>query len=256
VIRRCLTRHAADSGACKECAPLRLMPSVRQTEETSRLNADQGFRVVLDLLTVTEVTRLRMSLEGMPRSRAGARNILGHPSVQKVADDPRLIKLAEEFLGRSAFPFKATLFDKSQTSNWLVAWHQDLALPIRTQVQASGWGPWTDKGGQLHALAPADVLARVTALRIHLDASTSENGPLRVLPGTHQEGRLSPERIAELASEVTSVECLAPAGGVVMMRPLLLHASSKSVAALPRRVLHLEYATDRIFAPGIELAVA
>jgi ectoine hydroxylase-related dioxygenase (phytanoyl-CoA dioxygenase family) len=220
------------------------------------LTADQGFRVVSDVLTVIEVTSLRRSLEGMPRSRAGVRNILGHPPVRKVAEDPRLIKLAEEFLGYPAFPFKATLFDKSQASNWLVTWHQDLALPIRTQVQAPGWGPWTAKGGQLHALAPADVLARVAALRIHLDASTTENGPLRVLPGTHQEGRLSSERVAELASKVTSIECLAPAGGVVMMWPLLLHASSKSVADLPRRVLHLEYATERIFAPGIELAVA
>jgi ectoine hydroxylase-related dioxygenase (phytanoyl-CoA dioxygenase family) len=93
-------------------------------------------------------------------------------------------------------------------------------------------------------------------LRVHLDDSTSENGPLRVLPDTHVLGRLSEGRIAELARSVHSVECLVPAGGVVAMRPLVVHASSKSTSALPRRVLHFEYTTSVAFGLGIELAVA
>jgi ectoine hydroxylase-related dioxygenase (phytanoyl-CoA dioxygenase family) len=159
-------------------------------------------------------------------------------------------------LGGTARCFKATLFDKSPTSNWLVTWHQDLALPLLNQVDAPGWGPWSRKGGQLYALAPAGVLAQVVALRLHLDDSRTDNGPLRVLPDTHRRGRLSEVLIAELADNTPSVDCLVAAGGVVAMRPLVVHASSKSTSALPRRVLHLEYATGVAFGPGIELAVA
>ena len=192
----------------------------------------------------------------MPRGRAGARNALSWPAIRTLAGDARLLALAAEMLGAPTLPFKATLFDKSARSNWLVTWHQDLALPIRHRIDVPGWGPWTDKGGRLHALAPADALSRVVALRVHLDDSTSENGPLRVLPDTHRDGRLSEARIAALARAITPVEGLVRAGGVIAMRPLLVHASSKSTTGLPRRVIHLEYATQVALGSGLELAVA
>jgi ectoine hydroxylase-related dioxygenase (phytanoyl-CoA dioxygenase family) len=183
------------------------------------------------------------------------RNALRVPAIRTLAEDPRLLALAAEMLGAPSLPYKATLFDKSPSSNWLVTWHQDLALPVRHRIDVPGWGPWTDKGGRLHALAPADVLARIVALRMHLDDSTSENGPLRVLPDTHRDGRLSEARIAALAREVSSIECVASAGDVIAMRPLLLHASSKSASPLPRRVIHIEYATDLSLGSGLELDV-
>ena len=152
--------------------------------------------------------------------------------------------------------FRATGFDKSAHANWLVVWHQDTALPLRRQVELTGWGPWSVKAGVIYAHAPAAALAQVVALRVHLDDSTRANGPLRVLPGSHTLGLLSDERIARLQQEITPIECLASAGGVVAMRPLLVHASSKSREARPRRVLHIEYATTVELGPDIELAVA
>ena len=190
------------------------------------------------------------------RSRAGARHLLGIPLVRELANDTRLVALAADALGASAVPFRATLFDKSPESNWLVAWHQDTALPLRRRVECEGWGPWSVKAGVLYAHAPAPVLERIIALRLHLDDSTSLNGPLRVLPGTHSLGVLSDEEIARLSATVEALECLSPAGGVVMMRPLLVHASSKSRGTQPRRVLHVEYASHMALERGIELAVA
>ena len=67
------------------------------------------------------------------------------------------------FVGTPAIPFRATLFDKSAVSNWLVAWHQDTALPLHQRVDDSLWGPWSVKGGVLHAIAPAAALATVVA---------------------------------------------------------------------------------------------
>ena len=163
--------------------------------------------------------------------------------------------IARQYLGGDAFPFRATLFDKSVASNWLVTWHQDTALPIQREADVAGWGPWSLKGGALHAMAPASALGQVIALRVHLDDSTSDNGPLRVLPGTHANGVLSHHQIETFAKTVTPVECLAATGGVVAMRPLTVHASSKARSDQPRRVLHMEFASTVDLDRHIQLVV-
>jgi hypothetical protein len=42
----------------------------------------------------------------------------------------------------------------------------------------------------------------------------------------------------------------------VAMRPLVIHASSKSLVDAPRRVLHIEYAATSMFPDGHKLAIA
>ena len=159
-------------------------------------------------------------------------------------------------IGESPVPFRATLFDKSTATNWLVAWHQDTALPLRERRDVAGWGPWSVKAGITYARAPVSALCRVVALRLHIDDSTADNGPLRVLPGTHTRGVLSDAELARVAHHVHAVDCVTPAGGLVAMRPLLVHASSKAETDLRRRVLHIEYADALVVGDGLELAVA
>ena len=115
-------------------------------------------------------------------------------------------------------------------------------------------GPWSVKAGITYAHAPAAALSRVIALRLHTDDSGADNGPLRVLPGTHTRGVMSDTEVAQLARDVQAVDCVCPAGGVVAMRPLLIHASSET----DRRpcVLHIEYADALALGDGLELAVA
>jgi ectoine hydroxylase-related dioxygenase (phytanoyl-CoA dioxygenase family) len=179
-----------------------------------------------------------------------------HPSVAEVARDERLLSRVRSLLGPEAGPFRATLFDKSPTSNWLVVWHQDTALPLRERRDVPGWGPWSVKADVLYAHAPAGALERVLALRIHLDDSTESNGPLRVLPGTHRTGVLRDEEVSVLAQASEPFDCLVPRGGVLAMRPLLIHASSKSRIEAPRRVIHIEYAASMTLEHGLELAIA
>ena len=180
--------------------------------------------------------------------------MLAVPAVRQLAEDRRLLDLAEQFVGRSPIAFRATLFDKSPAANWLVAWHQDTALPLRKRVDDPAWGPWSTKAGVIYAHAPAWALETVVALRVSLDDSTERNGPLRVLPGSHRRGVLGDREIARLADEIQGVECVAASGGVVVMRPLTGHASSKSADDYPRRVLHIEYAASAHLARDIELA--
>ena len=217
-----------------------------------------GVAIVPSALGAREVARLKDWLENaaLRRSRAGARHILSESTVNALANDPRLTELAAATLGGEARAFRATLFDKSPTANWLVMWHQDTALPLREKHDTPGWGPWSLKEGILYAHAPASALEEIVAIRVHLDDSTSLNGPLRVLPGTHTLGVLDDDRIQDFAVEIEPQECTVGAGGVIVMRPLVVHASSKSQSESPRRVLHLEYASNSLLADGMELAIA
>lgn len=210
------------------------------------------------MLGAAEIRALVRAIDaqGIPHSRAGARHVLRHPPISNLAADPRLIALASAWLGAPAVPFKATLFDKSPDSNWLVAWHQDTALPMAERNAAAGWGPWSIKEGVHYAHAPAAMLERVIALRMHLDDSHAENGPLRVLAGTHRLGVLGDAQVIELARNMPVSHCCVAAGGVIAMRPLIVHASSKSQSGMPRRVLHIEYAASLQIAPGMTLLAA
>ena len=218
----------------------------------------QGFALIPGILQANEVAALLHTLADLDhqRSRAGVRHILSHAAVKAIAHDARLLAIAQGILGESAFPFRATLFDKSPEANWLIAWHQDTALPLQEKHATPGWGPWSVKEGIVYAHAPAGALEQVAALRLHLDDCTPDNGPLRVLPGTHRLGVLSDDEVERKAGDELAVECTIPRGGVLAMRPLLIHASSKSTSFMARRVLHIEYAASVDMGEGLRLAIA
>ncbi len=217
---------------------------------------EKGYATVPGVLSTRELIPVLVSLADLKPlpHRAGIRHVLGHPTVSVVAHGPRLMEIAQAVLGSSALPFRATLFDKIPDANRLISWHQDTALPLREMVDVPGWGPWSEKEGVIYAHAPASALEQVLALRLHLDDCTEANGPLRVLPGTHELGVLSDAEIERHATYEEPVEVLMSKGGIIAMRPLLIHASSKSRSQAPRRILHIEYCSVREFGEGLELA--
>lgn len=187
---------------------------------------------------------------------AGVRNLMSEPVISDLASDPVLLDLTKQLTGRVLVPYKATLFNKTDEQNWLVSFHQDTALPVESASDDEGWGPVSVKEGVTYVHAPTEALNRITALRIHLDPSTQENGPLRVIPGSHRK-RLRSAAEFDAAMKINpQVECFAEKGGVIAMRPMLLHASSKSINNYPRRVLHIEYAESITLTEDIKLRVA
>jgi ectoine hydroxylase-related dioxygenase (phytanoyl-CoA dioxygenase family) len=88
-------------------------------------------------------------------------------------------------------------------------------------------------------------MSGMLAIRLHLDESDCDNGPLRVIPGTHGHGRLSATEIAAFAKN-SFATCTVPKGGALVMRPLPLHASSACMVDKPRRVIHLEFAAQKL----------
>ncbi len=220
--------------------------------------SEQGYTIIPNVLSHEECTDLleKLAKWTVGRSRAGIRHLMRYPAVSLFARDNRLQTLATAALAETANPYRATLFEKSQESNWLVVWHQDTALPLEKRFFSSEWGPWSKKSGVIYAHAPAWALDRIVTLRIQLDSSAQDDGPLRIIPGSHRKGVLSDSDIHLITRHESSVECLVPQGGVLVMKPLIIHASSKSNGSTPRRVLHIEYAPVSGISEDIQLSVA
>jgi len=219
---------------------------------------ENGYRIYESIFSSAECDTLIHELGGAAggRSRAGARHLMAYPAIASLAADRRMMRIVESVLGDGAVPFRATLFEKSVATNYLISWHQDTALPLAKRFESVGWGPWSRKRGIDYCHAPVCALTRILAMRLHLDPSERENGPLRVVPGSHRCGVLTDQQVLEWVGTNIHVECLLPRGGVLAMRPLLIHASSKARVPAPRRVLHIEYADSLELAPGIQLALA
>lgn len=207
-----------------------------------------GYEVVPEAVSAAIRDELLPAFDRLVGAAPGNREGLRDPAIRDLASSPAIRAVVEPLLGPRAFAYRATLFDKTPTANWLVAWHQDLVVPVGERRDTPGYGPWSQKGGTWFVQPPVEVLRGLLAIRIDLDGSDEANGALRVLPGTHSLGVLPPARIAERASTVASVTCAVPAGGALLMRPLLVHASSKAGAATHRRVVHIEFAPGEL--PG------
>lgn len=200
----------------------------------------QGFSILLGVLTSTEQSEL-VELLGLATG-AGRRGLLGLPAVAKLARSKKLTSLVRPHVSAEPFPVRAIFFNKSPKANWLVSWHQDLTVALRARTDTPGFGPWSIKDGVPHVQPPVELLEQMLTVRLHLDDADQSNGALRVLPGSHRLGRLSAARIQRLRAEQPDFICDMTAGDALLMRPLLLHASSRSTSNRPRRVLHIEYA--------------
>ncbi len=131
----------------------------------------------------------------------------------------------------------------------MVPWHQDLTIALAEQHEVAGFKNWTCKHGAFHVQPPVSVLQDQVTLRIHLDGCPESNGALRVVPGSHRLGRIKQERIQELRESMGEVGCAAQRGDVLVMSPLLLHASPKALEASHRRIVHVEYSAAQLPAP-------
>lgn len=181
-----------------------------------------------------------MALEG---NRAATRNLLKIPAVLQLASSESIRRLVEPTLGRGAFAVRGILFNKLVGANWRVAWHQDCVIAVHDRKDVPGWGPWSVKAGIAHVRPPAEVLARMLAVRIHLDDCDERNGPLRVIPESHMHGLFTEAEILDLPKR-GAVTCTARTGDAIVLRPLLLHASSSAREPKNRRVVHIEFAAE------------
>jgi ectoine hydroxylase-related dioxygenase (phytanoyl-CoA dioxygenase family) len=200
-------------------------------------------------LTHQQCDLLAASIPAATAGRGGVRGLVDHPSVLQLLTHQQLGRYLWSVVGRDLVAVKATLFDKTNESNWRVQWHQDRVVAIRERMDVVGYGPWTVKAGVAHVEPPTAVLDQMLAVRVHLDDCGAGNGALRVIPGSHSSGKLSEEELLRHVEAESSVELPVPKGGLLLMRPLLVHASSPSIAPGHRRVLHIEFAPSEAISP-------
>jgi ectoine hydroxylase-related dioxygenase (phytanoyl-CoA dioxygenase family) len=217
---------------------------------------ENGFAVTNDVFSADHIDRLRRAIDSLPageevrrkRSVYGVRNLLEIcPEVRRLAADPRTRQFVTPILGDGAFAVRAIYFDKTPDANWSLWWHQDNVISVRERKEVPGFVGWSNKAGVWQVQPPAEVLAAMVAVRVHLDDCGPECGPLRVLPGSHRHGWLD-ERIDDWKRDVAEVVCEVRLGGVVVMCPLILHASAPAQSADHRRVIHIEFAAAEL--PG------
>lgn len=212
-----------------------------------------GFAIIPDVLDSGSVDSLIDRFALIPPSNAtkqrghryfGIRNLLNvAPFVRELADSDQVRSIIERVVGKQAQVVRGIFFDKTPEANWKVAWHQDLTIAVCSKKDLAGFEGWSLKAGIIHVQPPAFVLDSILSLRLHLDDASGENGALRVIPGSHTQGRLSSSEIERIKRETLPVSCPVKTGGVLAMRPLLLHSSSASSAHSHRRVIHLEFSS-------------
>ncbi|MDB6124143.1 MAG: protein involved in biosynthesis of mitomycin antibiotics/polyketide fumonisin [Pedosphaera sp.] len=218
-----------------------------------------GFALIPNVIGQEEMAQLIQAItQTNPNSTAirqrgqgtyAMRNLLETvPAVKTLAASTPIRLLVESILGPTAFPVRGLLFDKTPEANWKVAWHQDLSVAVKHRIEVAGFGPWSIKAGIQHVQPPASVLEQMLTVRLHLDDSHEENGPLQVLPGSHIHGKLGAQEIEAWRNQTPATPCIIGQGGVLLMRPLLLHASSPAQRPGHRRVIHLEFAAKSL--PG------
>lgn len=208
-----------------------------------------GFAVIEGVVSAEVRENLIEEFESLRGELGGhsLRNVHVSLLVRQVAEEGAANLIARQILGSDARLVRAIFFDKVPGANWSVPWHQDLTIAVRERVEVPGYGPWSLKDGVVHAQPPVSVLEAMVTVRIHLDDCFEGNGPVRVKVGSHRHGRIAESQIESW--DGVEVSCVGGAGSVLLMRPLLLHASSPARNPDHRRVLHLEYAGCNLAEP-------
>lgn len=217
--------HAVTSDATRTSTPSHL---AFQTD---------GFAILPRLITDAECQALSNLVDALPTASAGTRRLLTDSVCRDLAIAIRDRAPLRSLLGSDRTAVQCTYLTKSVDTNWHVAFHQDLSIPVRAPVNDVACTGWSVKEGQHYVQPPIEVLEHCLAVRVHLDDNDSVNGPLRIVPGSHLAGRLSPQQMEAHRRRAGAVECTVKRGDGLVMRPLVLHASSKTRSAERRRVL-------------------
>ena len=170
------------------------------------------------------------------------------PRTKSALHAPALRELVGAVLGGDAFCVRGIFLGKSPRANWAVRWHQDATITVKERGDAVGFGPWSMKAGVQHVMAPPGVLSAMLSVRIHLDDCGEEDGAMKVIPTSHQYGRLPEDSIGQF-TRVEATVCEAKKGCLVAMRPLLLHCSHRARRPGPRRVIQLDFSARKLPLP-------
>jgi len=152
--------------------------------------------------------------------------------------------LASSQTGEKVFPVRAVYFDKNQSNNWALGWHQDRTIAVKERSDLPGFTKWTMKNNVQHVEPPVGILEKMITIRIHLDDVGEDNAPLLVALGSHNHGRIPEAKYPSVLKKCKVHECLAKAGDIWAYRTSILHASKTAQQPKRRRVLQIDYSAN------------
>lgn len=208
-----------------------------------------GFTVIENIYTAEEINLIVETISNVDTTKPSFRRtndlfairqfLKEVPETRELIFNKKLNATILQLFGDGYFVVKSIYFDKPEQSNWFVAYHQDLTISVDKRLEINGFGSWTVKQNQFAVQPPLYILEGNFTIRIHLDDTDENNGALKVIPKSHLKGIYRPETI-DWAIESEAV-CRVGKGGIMLMRPLLLHASNRTTNNNKRRVIHIEF---------------
>ncbi|KMQ67942.1 phytanoyl-CoA dioxygenase [Chryseobacterium sp. FH2] len=210
---------------------------------------EKGFTVINNIFSNEEIEKISETIQNIDTSKDTFRKsedlfairqfLKEIPEIKDLILNDNIKTIVKEIFGDNYFVVKSIYFDKPEKSNWYVAYHQDLTISVDKKIELINFGPWTTKQNQFAVQPPLDILENVYTIRIHLDDTDKNNGALKVIPKSHSKGIYRPETI-DWNVETEEI-CHVEKGGIMIMKPLLLHGSNRTTNGMKRRVIHIEF---------------
>lgn len=212
----------------------------KQNSPAERFDID-GFACVPGVISASECTVIADRVAALGSQSAGTRCLLADDWCRDLAHRLHRHSAIADVIPAAFAAVQCTYFEKSVERNWLVPRHQDLSIPVASRIEHAALRGWSEKEGSLYVQPPADLLAQLVAIRVHLDPCLEADGPLQCMPGTHRFGRIAADDVSRHRVSGEFVSCTMACGDALLMRPLVLHASSKADGNSRRRVLHFVF---------------
>ena len=223
---------------------------------SNQINSE-GFAIIEAIYSDSEVEKIISEIEKVTQATTGNATFRKSddlfairqfhkeiPTTLPYIFNENLIEIIKTNFGQNYFITKSIYFDKPEKSNWFVSYHQDLTISVDKKIEVEHFENWTVKQNQFAVQPPKEILENNFTIRIHLDKTTKDNGALKVLNTSHKKGISRVENI-DLNEEIETI-CEVQKGGIMMMKPLLFHASNKTTNNERRRVIHIEFSNQEL----------
>ena len=218
---------------------------------------NEGFSIINNIYTKNEIEKLISLIENTTKNEFNSSTFRKsqdlfairqfHKEIPETLDlifNQNLKEIIKSNFGTGYFITKSIYFDKPEKSNWFVAYHQDLTISVDKKIDVENFENWTVKQNQYAVQPPKEILENNFTIRIHIDKTTKDNGALKVINNSHSKGILRIENL-DFKNEKETI-CEIEKGGIMIMKPLLFHASNKTTNSERRRVIHIEFSKQEL----------
>ena len=216
--------------------------------------SENGFTILDNIYSDQEIEQILLTIEQTDKEKETFRKsadlfairqfLKEIPETTNLIFNDKFKNIVSQLFGDNYFVVKSIYFDKPETSNWYVSYHQDLTISVDKKVEIENFGPWTTKQNQFAVQPPIEISENIYTIRIHLDYTDENNGALKVIPNSHSKKIYRPETIDWTKEK--EITCNVDKGGIMIMKPLILHSSSRTTNNKKRRVIHIEFSNQEL----------